>query len=134
MRIISQCDETEARKIFATPCDKSDVWVGYSKDGFQGMASYSVFGYTIGGPVKRLFAVEECYVDNKGSLDCANQVCIHAVGKYLARYRCQLGARIGEFGAHGGNYKVERMWCARYGHRVRIIGGRSHAWGHLYYS
>lgn len=134
MRIINQCSEAEARRIFATPCDKSDVWVGYSKDGFQGMASYSVFGYTIGGPVKRLFAVEERYVDNKGSLDCANQVCIHAVVKYLARYGCQLGARIGEFGVHGGNYEVDRMWCARYGHRVRIIGSRPHAWEHLYCS
>ena len=59
MRIINQCSEAEARRIFATPCDKSDVWVGYSKDGFQGMASYSVCGYTIGGPVKSLFAVED---------------------------------------------------------------------------
>lgn len=66
MRITRQCDETEAREIFAASRDKADVWVGYAEDGYLGMVSYDVFGYTVGRPLRKLFAVEEHCVDSKG--------------------------------------------------------------------
>lgn len=133
MRITRQCDETEARKVFAAPCDKADAWVGYTHDGYLDTVSYSVFGYTVGGPLRRLFAVEEHCVDDKGSRDCASRVCLHAVGKYLARYGFGLGAPIGEFGDGGGKYEVERMWGSGHSCPVRIVG-RSCGKGDAYYA
>lgn len=132
MRITRQCDETEAREIFAASRDKADVWVGYVEDGCLGTVSYSVFGYTVGRQVRRLFAVEERCVDDKGSRDCANRVCLHAVGKYLARYGFRLGARSADFG-DGGNYEVERMWGSGHSSPVRIVG-RSYGKGDAYYA
>lgn len=133
MRIIRQCNGSEVRKIFATPCNNADVWVEYTNDRCTHIVSYSVFGYVIYGPTRNLFTVEEYYVDDDGSLDCANRVCLHAVGKYLARYGFKLGAPIGEFGVGGGNYEVERMWGSGHGRPVRIVG-RSYGRGDAYYA
>ena len=90
MRIIGQRDENEAREIFEAHCDKSDIWVVKSEGSCHGMVSYTVLGIIIGESAKRLFAVEERFVDGKGSKYCANRVCLHAVRKYLAQYGCRI--------------------------------------------
>lgn len=133
MRITRQCNGAEVREIFAAPCDKAGMWVGYTEDRRLGMVSYDVFGYTVGRPLRKLFAVEEHCVDSKGGRDCANRVCLHAVGKYLARYGFKLGAPIGEFGVGGGNYEVERMRGSGHSSPVRIVG-RSYGNRDAYYA
>lgn len=137
MRITRQCDGAEAREIFSKSHDNADAWIDYTNDymknGCSGTVSYSVFGFVIYKPTRRLFTVEEHYVDDEGSLDCANRVCLHAVGKYLARYGFRIGAPIGEFGVGGGNYEVERMWGREHSSPVRIVG-RSYGKGDAYYA
>lgn len=133
MRITRQCDGAEAREVFATPRSNADAWVKYTNDRCTHIVSYSFFGYVIYKPTRRLFTVEEHYVNDDGSLDCANRVCLHAVGKYLARYGFRLGAPIGEFGVGGGNFEVERMWWRGHSRPVRIVG-RSYGKGDAYYA
>lgn len=133
MRIIGQCSEAEARGLFAAPHGKTDVWVSCSEGGCPGMVSYSVVGYTADRHVRRLFTVEERFVDDKGSRDCVDKVCLHAVGKYLARYGCRFGAPSADFG-DARNFEVERVWGAGRGRRVGIVGGGPYAGGGAYYA
>ena len=133
MRIIGQCYENEAREIFEAQCDKSDIWVVKSEGSCPGMVSYTVFGLIIGESNNRLFAVEERFVDGKGSKDCANRVCLHAVRKYLAQYGCKLGKPIGEFMEYVGGYEIERMWGRGHSDPV-MIAGRPYGNGDAYYA